>query len=339
VTAGKQRIIRSSQEEMMRKLVLVLLCLAIVLPAAFAGGAKDSGGAQGQGGKIYIPVVSKSFMHQWMQAVKAGVDQAAKDLGVEVAFVGPEDETMIDRQIDILKTELSKNPVAVGLAALDSQAAIPTLQEAKARNIPVIAWDSGVASDIPLTTVTTDNAAAAGIAADKMAEAIGRRGKVAIVAMDQTSLNSIARRDGFLNAMKKYPDITVLEPQYGNGDHLRTTEIAKAVINGNPDLKGYFGANEGSAVGVINAVRELRKEGQIVVIGYDAGKIQLDAIRSGLMLGAVQQNPVKMGYLTVEWAYRAAVNKEVPPKIVDSGYVWADKNNLDSPDVKAVIYD
>jgi ribose transport system substrate-binding protein len=324
---------------MMKKLGLFLLCLALVLPAAFASGAKASDGAQGQGGRIYIPVVSKSFMHQWMQAVKAGVDQAAKDLGVEVAFVGPEDETMIDRQIDILKTELSKNPVAVGIAALDSQAAIPTLQEAKARNIPVIAWDSGVASDIPVTTVTTDNAAAAGIAADKMAEAIGRRGKVAIVAMDQTSLNSIARRDGFLNAMKKYPDITVLEPQYGNGDHLRTTEIAKAVINGNPDLKGYFGANEGSAVGVINAVRELRKEGQIVVVGYDAGKIQLDAIRSGLMLGAVQQNPVKMGYLTVEWAYRAAVKKEVPPKVVDSGYVWADRNNLDTPEVKAVIYD
>ncbi|MDR2109963.1 MAG: ABC transporter substrate-binding protein [Spirochaetaceae bacterium] len=321
----------------MKRSVLLLLCLALVLPAAFAGGAKASDG--GQDGKIYIPVVSKSFMHQWMQAVKAGVDQAAKDLGVEVAFVGPEDETMIDRQIDILKTELSKNPVAVGLAALDSQAAIPTLQEAKARNIPVIAWDSGVASDIPVTTVTTDNAAAAGIAADKMAEAIGGRGKVAIVAMDQTSLNSIARRDGFLNAMKKYPGSTVLEPQYGNGDHLRTTEIAKAVINGNPDLKGYFGANEGSAVGVINAVRELHKEGQIVVVGYDAGKIQLDAIRSGLMLGAVQQNPVKMGYLTVEWAYRVAVKKETPPKIVDSGYVWADKSNLDSPEVKAVIYD
>jgi ABC-type sugar transport system substrate-binding protein len=46
-----------------------------------------------------------------------------------------------------------------------------------------------------------------------------------------------------------------------------------------------------------------------------------------------------MGYLTVEWAYRAAVKKEIPPKVVDSGYVWADKGNLDTPEVKAVIYD
>jgi len=239
----------------------------------------------------------------------------------------------------MLETALSRNPIALGIAALDSQAAIPLLRRAQSRNIPIIAFDSGVDSDIPLTTVSTDNVVAAGVAADKMAEAIGGSGKVAVIVHDQTSRTGIDRRDGFVNRIReRYPNIELLEVQYGGGDHLRSTEIAKAVINGNPDLKGYFGANEGSAIGVVNAVTELGMQGRIVVIGYDSGKLQLDAIRSGLMYGAIQQNPVLMGYKTVEWAYKATQG-ERPPRIVDSGYVWADSSNLDSDEVRAVVYE
>jgi ribose transport system substrate-binding protein len=172
-----------------------------------------------------------------------------------------------------------------------------------------------------------------------MAEAIGGSGKVALIVHDQTSRTGIDRRDGFVEQMKsKYPNIQVLEVQYGGGDHLRSTEIAKAVINGNPDLKGYYGANEGSAIGVVNAVSELGLVGKIVVIGFDSGKLQLDAIKSGLMYGAVQQNPVLMGYKTVESAVKALKGESLP-KITDSGFLWADKSNLNDPDVKNVIYE
>jgi ribose transport system substrate-binding protein len=79
----------------------------------------------------------------------------------------------------MLAAALAKNPAAIGFAALDSQAAIPLLQQAKDAGIPVIAFDSGVDSDIPLATASTDNVAAAAMAADKLAELIGDAGKVA----------------------------------------------------------------------------------------------------------------------------------------------------------------
>ncbi|MDR1955318.1 MAG: ABC transporter substrate-binding protein [Treponema sp.] len=327
----------------MKRLFVGALCGAILVSGVFAAGTQQKSGAAGGGaggaGALYIPLVSKGFQHQFWQAVKQGADQAAKDLNILITFEGPESESQVDKQIEMLQTALGKNPAALGFAALDSQAAIPLLRQAQSKNIPVIAFDSGVDSDIPLTTVATNNVVAAGVAADKMAEAIGGSGKVAVLVHDQTSRTGIDRRDGFVNRIKeKYPDIQLLEVQYGGGDHLRSTEIAKAVINGNPDLKGYFGSNEGSAIGVINAVSELGLQGKIVVIGYDSGKLQIDAIRSGLMYGAVKQNPVLMGYKTVEWAYKATKG-EKPPTFVDSGYVWADASNLDSPEVKAVSYE
>src|SRR4029077_14883399 len=84
---------------------------------------------------------------------------------------------MVDKLIDMLSAALAKKPKAIGLAALDSKAAIPLLKKAQAAKIPVVAFDSGVDSDIPVTTATTDNLAAAGLAADKMAELIGKVGE------------------------------------------------------------------------------------------------------------------------------------------------------------------
>src|SRR3972149_9783272 len=116
--------------------------------------------------KPFIPVISKGFQHQFWQAVKLGSQNAAKDLNVDITFAGPETEAMVDKQVEMFQTALDKKPAAICLAAVDSKAFIPLLEKAKAANIPVIGFDSGVDSDIPLSTASTDNIAAAAKGAD-----------------------------------------------------------------------------------------------------------------------------------------------------------------------------
>ncbi|WP_171180610.1 ABC transporter substrate-binding protein [Ruegeria sp. HKCCD8929] len=301
--------------------------LALAAPATTAS-AED----------LYVPLVSKGFQHQFWQAVKLGAEQAADEMGIRITFEGPDNETMVDRQIDMLAAALANKPAAIGFAALDSQAAIPLLRQASDAGIPVIAFDSGVDSDIPVSTATTDNLAAASLAADKMAELIGGTGKVAVVAHDQTSRTGIDRRDGFVNRIaEKYPDIEVVTVQYGQGDHLKSTEVTKAILTANPDLKGIFGTNEGSAIGVVNGVQELGTTG-LTIIGYDSGKAQKDAIKSGLMAGAITQNPVGIGYETVKAAVAAVKGEEVPA-LIDTGFYYYDASNIDDPKIAAVLYD
>ncbi|SFZ86514.1 monosaccharide ABC transporter substrate-binding protein, CUT2 family (TC 3.A.1.2.-) [Devosia enhydra] len=308
------------------------LISAIALAAALGFGAP----AMAQD-KPDIALISKGFQHQFWQAVKAGADKAAAEFNVNVTFEGPDSETQVDRQIDMLAAALSRNPDAIGFAALDSQAATPLLQQAKDRNIPVIAFDSGVDSDIPLTTATTDNVAAAALAADKMAELIGGSGKVAVVAHDQTSRTGIDRVDGFVNRIKEaYPNIEVVAVQYGGGDHLQSTEITKSILLANPDLKGIFGANEGSAIGVVNGKRELGSS--IVVIGYDSGAQQKQAITEGLMNGAITQNPVGIGYETVKAAVAALKGETLQP-VIDTGFYYYDASTMANPEIAAVLYD
>jgi ribose transport system substrate-binding protein len=304
---------------------------------ALASGALLALAGAAQAQTIYIPLISKGFQHQFWQAVKSGADQAAKDYKVQVSFEGPETEAMVDKQIDMLSAALAKNPKAIGFAALDSKAALPLLKKAQAAKIPVIAFDSGVDGDIPVTTATTDNKAAASLAADKMAALIGDEGEVAVVAHDQTSRTGIDRVDGFSGRMKSnHPKIKVVTVQYGGGDHLKSTEITKSILQGNPNIKGIFGANEGSAIGVVNGAREMKRK--IVIIGYDSGKQQKDAIMSGAMAGAITQNPVGIGYKTVEAAVKA-LRGEPLPKVIDTGFFWYDKSNITDPKIAAVLYD
>ncbi len=305
-------------------------------PASSTSGAPVDTPAE----KPYIALVSKGFQHQFWQAVQAGAEKAAAEFNVDITFEGPDSEANVDQQIQQLQAALDKSPDAIGFAALDSQAATPLLQQARDQGIPVIAFDSGVDSDIPLTTATTDNKAAAAEAAKQMADAIGNEGEVALVVHDQTSITGKDRRDGFLEYMEaNEPNITIVDVQYGGGDQAVSADLAKAIIASNPNLKGIFGSNEGSAIGVVQAVKELGlPDGQLVIIGFDSGLAQTDAIRSGLMYGAITQNPIGIGYETVKAAI-AALKGETLPLVIDTGYFYYDSTNIDDPEIAAVLYE
>lgn len=285
---------------------------------------------------IYFPIIAKGFSHQFWQAVKSGAEEAAGRNGVTITFEGPNTEAEIDKQTDILNAAIAKKPQGLGFAALDSQAQVPALRKAADAGIPIVAFDSGVESDLPLTTCTTDNLAAAGAAADGLAKAIGESGKVAAIIHDQTSATGIGRRDGFLNQIKAaYPNIEVVDVQYAN-DALKATETAKAMLQANPDLKGIFASNEGAAIGLGVAIKETGAS--IVGVGFDSGKSQKDAIMDGTLIGSITQNPVGIGQCVVDSLAKARAG-ETLPKVIDTGFYWYDKTNMDDPKVAAVLYD
>lgn len=320
-------------------LISFLLVMSMFL-AACSEDAEVQGETESPSGDgDYVAIVSKGFQHQFWQSVKDGADAAAEEFGVEVTFEGPESESQVDKQMEMLRAALDKNPQAIGFAALDSKAALPLLEEADGKDIPIIAFDSGVDSDIPLSTASTDNKAAAALAADKMAELIGEEGKIALVVHDQTSVTGVDRRDGFVEQIESaYPNIEIVDIQYGGGDHLKSTDLAKAMMSAHSDLKGIFGSNEGSAIGVVNAVRELNKAGDLTIVGFDSGKAQIDAIKDGLMAGAVTQNPYGIGYETVKAAVAAIAGEEVE-EVIDTGFLWYDSENLEDEEVQSAIYE
>jgi ribose transport system substrate-binding protein len=321
---------------MWKKISTVGAVAALALAVSSCGNSSEAD--EGDGGKPYVAIVSKGFQQQFWQYVLQGAQKAAKEYGARITFEGPESETDVDEQVQMLQTALSRDPDAIGYAALDSQASIPLMTQAESADIPVVAFDSGVESDVPVTTVATDNKAAAALAAKHMAEEIGGKGQVALVVHDQTSVSGIDRRDGFVQYMKQnHPGIEIVDIQYGGGDPLESTDVAKSILQANPGLDGIFGANEGSAIGVVNAVQELNKEGDLSVVGFDSGAEQINAVKSGLMTGAITQDPDDIGYQTVKAALAVIDGKDVP-EVIHTNYYWYDRSNLDEPQIESALY-
>lgn len=316
-------------------------------PSASSGSAKvdTSGDAQdwekaavkGDGTKT-IYLVSKGFQHRFWQAVKEGAEQAGEELGYKVNFVGPQDETKVTEQTDQLKSALDSGPAAIGFAALDSKAAADLLTEIQGKGIPVVAFDSGVESDIPVTTVQTDNKKAAEEAAKHMIELLkGKKGSVGMVCHDSTSTTGKQRCEGFKEYFKANApaDLKLLDEQIA-GEVTKAADTSLSIIQANSDIVGMYGSNEAAASGIVQGVAESGKD--VTVVGFDSGKTQIDAIKAGTEAGAVTQSPVKIGYYTVKAAV-VAINKGELPKVIDSGFAWYDKTNIDNADIKANLYE
>lgn len=319
------------------KLLTSLAALSTIALLATGCGSGSAGNGGGDGDKT-IAIVSKGYQHQFWQTVKKGAEAKAKELGVKVTYVGPDTETDVEQQVTQVQTALDKQPDALALAALDSKAMTPLLQQAQSSDIPVIAFDSGVDGDIPMTTVATDNKAAAAEAAKHVAEAIDHKGEVGIVTHSETAATGVDRRDGFIDYMKKNePDIKIVAQQNADGDQAKSADATKAILQSNKDLDAIYGTNEGAAIGVVQGVKELGNK-DVAVVGFDSGKAQLDAIRSEAMLGAVTQSPLDIGAKTVQAAVDAIDGKELEEEI-PTDYYWYDKDNIDDKKIADLVYE
>lgn len=292
---------------------------------------------KGDGTKT-IYLVSKGFQHRFWQAVKEGAEQAGEEFNYKVEFVGPDDETKVTQQLDQLTAALDTKPAAIGLAALDTGAASSILDQIKAAEIPLVAFDSGVDSDLPLTTVSTDNYAAAEEAAKHMIELLkDKTGSVGLICHDATSQTGKQRCQGFKDYFaKNAPEGLKLLDEQIAGEVGKAADTSKAIIQANSDIVGMYGSNEAAATGAIQGANESGKT--LTVVGFDSGKTQIAAIKDGSQVGAVTQAPKLMGYKTVTAAIQA-INGIALPKTIDSGFYWYDKSNIEDPTIAPNLYE
>ena len=299
---------------------------------------------------LKIELISKGETHQFWQAVKKGAEQQAAKMNATIHFQGPANETMIDKQLEMLDAAIALKPDAIGYAALGTTQSVTHLKAANKAGIPVYMFDTaascpgalGTASDCALGVAYTDSKAAGKLAADKMAALVGSAGKVLVVGHSQTNQTGIDRRDGFINQMQsKYKGIKLLTTQYAEGgDALKAQEIVSAALVANPDLKGIYATNEGISIGAGQAFKAAKlANGKVKLIGFDSGKQQIANIKSGLQSGAITQNPIGIGAKTVEALVNYVRNKTVPKTLIDTGFYYYDKKNIAAPEIVADLYE
>ncbi|WP_295160708.1 ABC transporter substrate-binding protein [uncultured Brachyspira sp.] len=314
----------------------------------------------------YIAVISKGFQHKFWVTVREGAETAAKENGVKISFVGPETESDSKAQQDLLDSEINKNPAAIAFAAVTGDFT-EQIKRIKEKNIPLIGFDSGIlpnqAQGAVLATASTDNRAAALVVADKMFEALKTRisaftpqnkAKIAVLQLDNSD-TGIGRAEGFVKRFTQLADqdaatsgkyiLQVIVPTTQNEadianevNALRGKSVLGIYLSNEAMARGFLVVYKSAEPNAANTiVGDAQDGGDLVVMGFDSGKPQLDAIRSSIIQGSVTQDPYNIGYQAVTLAVKASKGEAVSN--IDTSAKWYDKTNIDDPEIAKLLYE
>ena len=259
--------------------------------------APSSGGSDSGGKSLRIAVIPKGTANSFWLGVKAGADDAAKKIGnIEIIWQGPATENDVTQQVDVVQTQVSNKVDGIVLAAVDSEALAQPVTAAKAANIPTVTVDSGLlkGKDDSVCYIATDNVKGGQLAADKLADAIGKKGNVGILIFKKGSASNDERESGFLEEMKKYPDIHVVSNLEG-GDPTKAVDRTNDMLTANKDLAGIFAANQPNGEGAAQVLKQKKLEGKVKLVAFDSSEDEIKGLQEGTIQALIRAEPVPDG--------------------------------------------
>ncbi len=294
--------------------------------------------------QLSIAVIPKGTTHEFWKSIHAGAIKASRELTaqgtpVTIIWKGPFREDDREQQVQVVEGFLSQGIQGIVLAPLDNRALVRPVEEAQQAGVPTVIIDSGLESDVPISFVATDNRKGGRMAADRLGERLGGRGKVLMLRYAEGSASTTEREAGFLEELQaRYPNITLVSTdQYAGPTRETAKQASENLLNRYGGvLQGIFTPNESSTIGMLLALQDIGKAGKVRFVGFDASAILIDAIRSGQLDGVVVQNPMRMGYLGVMTMADHLRGKQVERR-VDTGVALVTLANLDSAATQALV--
>ncbi|AEE97866.1 ABC transporter substrate-binding protein [Mahella australiensis] len=329
----------------MKKKVLAVLLCTVLLVSVLAGcssqnnsetagegktnGSTDNATGQNEGEKYKIILITMDSTDQHWVAVDKGAKKAVEELGnIDYKWMAP-DKKDDAQQIERINNAIADGADAIVIAATGPDAVTAALEEAKTNGIKIVYVDSPANTEA-YATFATDNQAAGRTAGEQMIkalEAAGKKdGKVGIVNVNSATTSTVLREKGFREALEG-KGYTLLPTQYGEGDAMKSQDIADNYIT--DGVVGIFGTNEGSTVGVGNAIKAYGQK-DIVGVGFDKSDAILSLVKEGWLYCTIVQNPETMGYEGIKAAVKAIKGEKIDNPNVDTGVSVVSQDNVDS---------
>jgi ribose transport system substrate-binding protein len=307
--------------------------LAGAVFAAMCGAANAAGGE--------IAVIVKTSNSTYWQNVQKGAQAAMKEVnGYTMTFQGPAAESAVADEVNMVENAVNRHVAGIVLASSDPDALVPAVKKAWEARIPVVLIDSALSDagrNYYQSFLTTDNKKAGEMCAQALIDKVGQTGKIAVMSYVAGAGSEIGRVGGFRDYIKAHSKLEIIGPYYSQSQMATALNQTTDVLSANPDLKGLFGANEPTAVGMGRALAQSGKAGKITAIGFDGNQDLQGFVKDGILQAIAVQGSYDMGYRGVKTVANVIEHKPVQ-KLVDTGVVMVQKDNIDSPAAKNVLY-
>ncbi|WP_062218004.1 MULTISPECIES: ABC transporter substrate-binding protein [unclassified Aureimonas] len=315
----------------MRKFAAILAGSALALVTFAAQAAEKE-----------VAVIVKTVNSTFWQNVQKGVDAAKKDLpeGTTTTFNGPASESAIADEVNMVENAVNRQVAGIILAPSDPDALVPAVKKAWEARIPVVLIDSQIAKSgeqYYQSFLATDNKAAGELCAKEMIAKVGTEGKIAVMSYVAGAGSEIGRVGGFIDYIKAHSKLQIVGPFYSQSQMATALNQTTDVLASNPDLKGIFGANEPTAIGMARALEQSGKAGKVVGIGFDGNEDLQKFVKDGTLAAIAVQGSFQMGELGTQTIAKL-LKKEKVEKFQDTGVVLVTKENIDKPEAKNVLY-
>lgn len=319
-----------------------------------------------------ISIIGRYSDDSYWKEVEKGAKQAIADLNsalgykgsdkIKLTYCAPSTRDDVNEQVNLLDQELDRAPSAIGIATIDATACSIQFDLASENGIPIVTLDSGNDYQHIASHVSTDNLKATQVAAENLAEEIGKKGEILVFTQDSISTTATTRLNGFLETLEtNYPEITVAEVYHfdklqeiaqiisdeekANSENLEKVrepedisheDVVSYLLEKHPDVKGIYATNLDTTQLVAKVLKDSDSK-EISFVGFDGGQEQIKLLENGVLKGVIVQNPFGMGYAAVVAAARVSLGL-ANESFVDTGYIWVTKENMTSKKIKNLLY-
>jgi ribose transport system substrate-binding protein len=205
--------------------------------------------------------------------------------------------------------------------------------------VPTAIIDSALESDQIVSFAATDNRKGGNLAAERLGELLGGKGKVIVLRYLEGSASTTDREDGFLEVMRsKYPNVELVSTdQYSGATRDSAKRTAENLLQRFGDqINGVFASNEPATTGMLLALQDRGLAGKITFVGFDSSQQFVDAMKNNQMQGIVVQSPFAIGELGVKAIVDHLLGKPVEKRI-DTGVMMITPDNMNSPEAQKLL--
>jgi ribose transport system substrate-binding protein len=245
--------------------------------------------------------------------LRQGAEEAATRLNVELLVEDAGND--IVRQNEQIEAMTAAGVAAIIITPVDVTAVTEKLAAAANAGIAILTVDRSIESDVVIAHIASDNVAGGRMAADYLAETIGKAGTV--VELEGIAGTSAAqeRGAGFNEALTAYPNITVVAREVANFNRAEGETVFAAILAGQPDITAVFAHNDEMILGAILAAQAAGRAGDITFVGFDAVDDAIAALEEGNLAATIAQQPAEMGRLGLEYAVKHLQGETIPANV------------------------
>lgn len=312
----------------MKKLTTLLAGMALALPLAVQ--AADAPGTVKK--DSYRFLIVPKVVHPWFDKVNDGAQMAAAALkaqtgaDIEIVYSAPQTADVV-QQVQIVESAISTRPDGIAIDLLDPSGNRASLEAAQSQGIPLAIFDSIPPEGMAIPYIGSDFCAQAKIAANRLVEVLGGEGEVAIMMGVPTAPNHAIRADCHRQVFAEHPGIKVVAEGIDNDSIETAQQQAAAIMQANPNLKGWVASDAAGPIGIGQAITEAGKQGKVTLVGLDNLPEMLDMIRNGVADSSSASQPELQGYWSVMLLWAQATGAPVP-QYLDTGNAFLTKENL-----------